>query len=340
MFWALYAFAVLSLGQTEIGSSTTHPFYNNPILLINITLIDEVTSTVRRFFYPTEAQNNSANQVATSLANINIGERIVLTENIVHHWCRVLRANVGEKGILFDGFGGECVVELTQISKKNAEAVLLAHITEDRHAAVMSTIGLVMSRGDRMDYAIQKATELGVTAIQLLSSHHGEVSLKPAQVDKKLLHWQQVAIAACEQCGLNRPPLIIAPKPINDWLQHSTDGAADTALPVAPLVTALSMDRYYHRLYQAPDLRLMLSVPADGQPAMPPVLTDMLARKMPHITLLIGPEGGLSPDERALAQDVGFLPWQIGDRVLRTETAPVVALATLNALSATASASL
>ena len=75
-----------------------------------------------------------------------------------------------------------------------------------------------MSRGERMDYAIQKSTELGVTAIQLLSSHHGEVNLKPAQVEKKLAHWQQVAIAACEQCGLNRPPLILAPLSIDDWL--------------------------------------------------------------------------------------------------------------------------
>lgn len=184
-----------------------------------------------------------------------------------------------------------------------------------------------------MDYAIQKATELGVTAIQLLSSHHGEVSLKPAQVDKKLLHWQQVAIAACEQCGLNRPPLIIAPRPINDWLQNRADTSMDAALPVSPLVAAFSLDDYYRMLSQKPDVRVMLSVPATGQPAMPPELTDMLARKMPHIELLIGPEGGLSPDEQAHAQRVGFLPWQIGNRVLRTETAPVVALATLNALS-------
>ena len=130
-----------------------------------------------------------------------------------------MRASVGDQGILFDGFGGEYQVQLKSISKKSATATLLSQVTDDKTAPIICEIGLVMSRGERMDYAIQKATELGVTAIQLLSSHHGEISLKPAQVDKKLAHWQQVAIAACEQCGLNRPPLILSPLSVNDWLK-------------------------------------------------------------------------------------------------------------------------
>lgn len=113
-----------------------------------------------------------------------IGDSAELTENIVHHWCRVLRAKIGDQGILFDGFGGEYQVQLQVISKKHATVTLLAHVDTDRSAAVFTKIGLVMSRGERMDYAIQKSTELGVTAIQLLSSHHGEVNLKPAQVEK------------------------------------------------------------------------------------------------------------------------------------------------------------
>ncbi|BFM03137.1 hypothetical protein Psyaliredsea_17840 [Psychrobacter alimentarius] len=95
-----------------------------------------------------------------------------------------MRANVGDQGILFDGFGGEYQVQLQTISKKHATATLLSHLADDRSSSVMTQIGLVMSRGERMDYAIQKSTELGVTAIQLLSSHHGEVNLKPAQVEK------------------------------------------------------------------------------------------------------------------------------------------------------------
>ena len=293
---------------------------------------------MRRFFYATDSNisndvTNENEKAATypQLSTLPIGASVELTESIVHHWCRVLRANIGDKGILFDGFGGEYQVQLQTISKKHATATLLAHVNTDRIAAVLTKIGLVISRGERMDYAIQKSTELGVTAIQLLSSHHGEVNLKPAQVEKKLAQWQQVAIAACEQCGLNRPPLIIAPLSIDDWLLNVA--ASEKEMVVSPMVAELSKDTYYKVLQQPADLRLQLSVPAAGQPLMPEALPVVLKKHAPYIELLIGPEGGLSADECAKAADVGFAPWQIGPRVLRTETAPVVALATLSALA-------
>ena len=297
---------------------------------------------MRRFFYATDSNisndvTNENEKAATypQLSTLPIGASVELTESIVHHWCRVLRANIGDKGILFDGFGGEYQVQLQTISKKHATATLLAHVNTDRNAAVLTKIGLVISRGERMDYAIQKSTELGVTAIQLLSSHHGEVNLKPAQVEKKLAQWQQVAIAACEQCGLNRPPLIIAPLSIDDWLLNvaASEKANEKEMVVSPMVAELSKDTYYKVLQQPADLRLQLSVPAAGQPLMPEALPVVLKQHAPYIELLIGPEGGLSADECAKAADVGFAPWQIGPRVLRTETAPVVALATLSALA-------
>lgn len=293
---------------------------------------------MRRFFYATNSNisNDVTNEKAATypqLSTLPIGASVELTESIIHHWCRVLRANIGDKGILFDGFGGEYQVQLLTISKKNATVTLLSHTNNDNSAPIFTKIGLVMSRGERMDYAIQKSTELGVTAIQLLSSHHGEVNLKPAQVEKKLAHWQQVAIAACEQCGLNRPPLIIAPIPINDWLKPiTTTTPVKIEATISSMVTTLSQDAYYQVLQQPADLRLQLSVPAAGQPAMPDSLLSVLQQPVPYIELLIGPEGGLSTDECAQAADVGFEPWQIGARVLRTETAPVVALATLQAL--------
>ncbi|WP_413501072.1 16S rRNA (uracil(1498)-N(3))-methyltransferase [Psychrobacter maritimus] len=293
---------------------------------------------MRRFFYATDSNisndvTNENEKAATypQLSTLPIGASVELTESIVHHWCRVLRANIGDKGILFDGFGGEYQVQLQTISKKHATATLLAHVDTDRNAAALTKIGLVISRGERMDYAIQKSTELGVTAIQLLSSHHGEVNLKPAQVEKKLAQWQQVAIAACEQCGLNRPPLIIAPLSIDDWLLNVA--ASEKEMVVSPMVADLSKDAYYKVLQQPADLRLQLSVPAAGQPPMPEALPVVLKQHAPYIELLIGPEGGLSADECAKAADVGFAPWQIGPRVLRTETAPVVALATLSILA-------
>ena len=295
---------------------------------------------MRRFFYATDSNisNDVTNAKAATypqLSTLPIGASVELTESIDHHWCRVLRANVRDKGILFDGFGGEYQVQLQTISKKHATATLLAHVKTDRNAAVLTKIGLVISRGERMDYAIQKSTELGVTAIQLLSSHHGEVNLKPAQVEKKLAQWQQVAIAACEQCGLNRPPLIIAPLSIDDWLLNvaASEKANEKEMVVSPMVAELSKDAYYQVLQQPADLRLQLSVPAAGQPPMPEALPVVLKQHAPYIELLIGPEGGLSADECAKAADVGFAPWQIGPRVLRTEAAPVVALARLSALA-------
>ena len=292
---------------------------------------------MRRFFYATSSDSSDKNTPTyPQLSTLPIGASVELTENIVHHWCRVLRANIGDQGILFDGFGGEYQVQLNTISKKHASATLLAHVKTDRNAAILTKIGLVMSRGERMDYAIQKSTELGVTAIQLLSSHHGEVNLKPAQVEKKLAHWQQVAIAACEQCGLNRPPLILAPLSIDDWLLNiaSIEKTKEKEMVFSPIVAELSKDAYYQVLQQPADLRLQLSVPAAGQPAMPEALPVVLKQRSPYIELLIGPEGGLSADECAKAADIGFKPWQIGSRVLRTETAPVVALATLATLHA------
>ena len=287
---------------------------------------------MRRFFYAVNNDNTDTSPLP-KLGELPLGSNVELPDSVVHHWCRVLRASIGDQGILFDGFGGEYIVELQAISKKNATATLLTHIDDDRTPPTITQIGLVMSRGERMDYAIQKATELGVTAIQLLSSHHGEVTLKPAQVDKKLAHWQQVAIAACEQCGLNRPPLILSPLSINDWLKSLDSDTSNRQLTVSPIVALLSQDTYYQALLQPADLCMQMSVPAAGQPAMPDNLLQILKQETPYIKLLIGPEGGLSPDERQQASSVGFRPWQIGPRVLRTETAPVVALSTLHALS-------
>ena len=318
---------------------------------------------MRRFFYAATDVNKDGKCDFAALSTFAMGTTLTLTESITHHWCRVLRANSGDQGVLFDGFGGEYLVELATISKKQATATVLAHDADDHTAPVISKIALVMSRGERMDYAIQKATELGVTAIQLLTSHHGEVTLKPTQVDKKLAHWQQIAIAACEQCGLNRPPLILAPVAISQWLQNSdTDLNAklngkiaiddsieinnnsnnkaistDKAASVSAVVEKLSQDSYYQILGHKADIRLMLSVPSADQPRAPAtlssVLTSVLTQPLPYIELLIGPEGGLSSAECQQAEQVKFLPWQIGHRVLRTETAPVVALATLHALS-------
>jgi 16S rRNA (uracil1498-N3)-methyltransferase len=226
-------------------------------------------------------------------AELNTGNTIELTESVFHHWVRVLRAKEQEQAIFFNGKGGEYRVTLTEINKKNAFVSADHFEPADRTPPFKVVLGQVMSKGDRMDYAIQKATELGVTTIQLLTSERCEMRLKYDRDQKKIDHWQSVAIAACEQCGMNIVPKILAPLRLEDWL--------DSELPATKLVLAPNKDQ-----------------------------VDVLNNVSKDLALLIGPEGGLSEAEINAANAVGFENWCIGSRVLRTETAPVAALAILN----------
>ena len=282
---------------------------------------------MRRFFY------NQPNL-------LQVGSTVPLTEEIFHHWCKVLRASIGEQSLFFDGQGGEYTVTLTDITKKQALVTINDFNPINRALPFTVNIALVMSRGERMDYAIQKATELGVSSIQLLTSQHGEVRLKADQADKKLAHWQQVAVSACEQCGLNIVPTLLAPKAFSDWIDEPA------GVPTSTNVT-----------------KLILAVPPDDSGVVPPCnqiegndiehndiepITPY-TNPLPQITnqfrqcslaqfwLLIGAEGGFSEQEITQAIEQGFMPWQIGERVLRTETAPVVALSSLLTLHQTLS---
>lgn len=223
-------------------------------------------------------------------------EQLILPDEVSHHWCKVLRAKIGDTAILFNGQGGEYTATLTDADKKSATVHLTTHNPINRTPPYTVTLGQVMSRGERMDYAIQKATEMGVRHIQLLTSEHCQEHLKYERDKKKLTHWQNIAIAACEQCGLNIVPTILPPIDLKSWLNtHQSK------------------------------LKLMMAV-SDGK---------FIPRDLPDdITLLVGPEGGLSDAEIELAITHGFHAWTIGERVLRTETAPVVALAALQTLHA------
>ncbi len=245
---------------------------------------------------------------------------------------------MGEQSLFFDGQGGEYTVTLTDITKKQALVTINDFNPINRDLPFTVNIALVMSRGERMDYAIQKATELGVSSIQLLTSQHGEVRLKADQAAKKLAHWQQVAVSACEQCGLNIVPNLLAPKAFSDWIDEPA------GVPTSSNVT-----------------KLILAVPPHDRGLVPPCnqiegndiehhdiepITPY-TNPLPHITnqfrqctlaqfwLLIGAEGGFSAQEITQAIEQDFMPWQIGERVLRTETAPVVALSSLLTLHQT-----
>ena len=220
---------------------------------------------------------------------LSAGTDLALGGNAAHHAGRVLRMDAGHWLTLFNGDGYDYQAQILEAGRN----ALQVRITEVLQAATESplaiTLGQVMSRGDRMDYAIQKATELGVTRIQPLSSERCEVKLSGDRERKRVANWQQVAISAAEQCGRAQIPEVAAPLRLGDWLNQCTQG-----------------------------LRLVLH--DQGAP-----LGDDSARPG-TVALLIGPEGGLEDHEIDAAQNAGFQPLALGPRIMRTETAPVAAL--------------
>ena len=210
------------------------------------------------------------------------------------HLARALRMREGDSVILFDGSGGEYPATISALSKKQVTVSTGAIQQREVESSLAVHLGIAVSRGERMDWVVQKATELGVSSISPLLTERTEVKLKGDRAEKKITHWQQVAISACEQCGRNRIPKIGTQQPLQTWLE-----SAD-----APLKLVL-----HHRADTLPPG----SVAAE------------------RAALLIGPEGGLSEGEIAAAEQRGFLSLSLGPRVLRTETAPIAALAILQA---------
>ena len=214
--------------------------------------------------------------------------RFDLPEAQAHYIGRVLRHAAGDAVQLFDGSGREFVGELVEVGKKNVQVELREQLTGLAESPLHIHLGQGLSRGERMDWAIQKATELGVAEITPIVSERCEVRLKDERADKRLAHWRQIAVSACEQCGRSVLPTIHAPLTLTEWLEQT---AAELKLVLHPVAEPLS---------------------SHARPA--------------SLAFLIGPEGGLSEAEVAQAQRAGYLAARLGPRVLRTETAPVVAL--------------
>lgn len=218
-----------------------------------------------------------------------------LDASSAQHIGKVLRMKKGFKLKLFNGDGYYYDAELSLVDRRNVRAVIGERSACDSESNLNTHLALVMSRGDRMDYAIQKATELGINTITPLSSERCEVKLDDEREDKRLKRWQQVAISACEQCGRASVPIINPVRSLSDFL----------AEPLADNVLALVL---HHRDTQ--DLKSIHPQPT-------------------NVTLLIGPEGGLSTEEIEMAKNTGYKACTLGPRVFRTETAPVAALAVL-----------
>ena len=222
---------------------------------------------------------------------------ITLPDASAHHAARVLRLSVGAAVILFNGQGGEWAGNIHHIGKRAVEVRVAAWRDMERETPLRVTLAQGISSGERMDYTLQKAVELGVHAIQPVACARSVVKLSGERADKRRIHWQNLVIAACEQCGRNRVPEVadIASLPV--WLAQPA---------TAPL-----------KLMFAPDAQHTLHT---------------LPRPDGDVTMLAGPEGGFSADEYGAALAAGFIPIRLGPRVLRTETAALAALAAMQTL--------
>ena len=211
-----------------------------------------------------------------------------LPEAQAHYLSRVLRLTAGAAVQLLDGSGQEYRGELTRVTKKTVQVDLRECLDGLPESSLHIHLGQGLSRGERMDWAIQKATELGVSEITPLFTERCEVRLNDERMQKRLEHWQQIAISACEQCGRSTVPVIHPPASLKDW---------------------------------------QAAVQADLKLVLHPVAQPLTEHAAPTtLAFLIGPEGGLTDTEVTQAAEQSFQPARLGPRVLRTETAPVVAL--------------
>lgn len=223
------------------------------------------------------------------------GAEVELPNRVVRH-VAVLRLNIGDSLTLFDGSGGEYGSTLSRVTRHSVRARVLAWHDLERESGIEITLAQGLSGSDRMDYAIQKATELGVRAIQPLAMERSVVRLSEERAERRLAHWRSIAAAACEQCGRNRLPEVRSVATLDAFLPGADSGAQNLLL--APSGT----------------VRLRELAPAQ------------------RITVLIGPEGGLSADEEGRVLRAGFTAVRMGPRVLRTETAPLAAIAALQSM--------
>ncbi|WP_421953672.1 16S rRNA (uracil(1498)-N(3))-methyltransferase [Polaromonas sp.] len=241
------------------------------------------------------------------------GSSVGLPEHAARH-VQVLRLQPGDSITLFNGQGdgqagseGEFEATIERMGRSDVQVLVGAYTATRREAPRAVHLAMGMPANERMDWLVEKATELGAASIQPLMSERSVLRIKGDRADKKLAHWRGVAIAACEQCGRNRVPVIHEAASLNDWLKSRVGDA-----PPAETGT-----------------RLLLSL-RDGTQALAGALDGRGA-----LTFLSGPEGGLGPAEETAAIAAGFRPVTLGPRVLRAETAPLACLSLISLLSPT-----
>ena len=229
-------------------------------------------------------------------ATLAVGDRIALPESAAGHLVRVLRAGPGDACVLFNGDGHDYDACVTAVGKRSAEVEVRAARALDNESPLRITLLQALARGEKMDWILQKATELGVVAVVPVESERSEVKLDGERVGKRIAHWRSVIVAACEQSGRAVVPAIAAPMPLASALDAQSASAG---------------------------LRLLLD-PRAGQ-----ALDAVAGHSSRELMLAIGPEGGWSPRDRDLLRAAGFVGMRLGPRILRTETAGIAAIAVL-----------
>lgn len=233
------------------------------------------------------------------------GQTLPLSKELAHYALTVLRLKHQRPVEVFDGQGNQARAILNVTSRRSAD-LMIESVSSPTTESPLNTILLqAISKGDRMDYTIQKTVELGISQIQPLFSEHCDVKLSGDKLDKKIKQWRDIAINACEQSGRNLVPEILPATTLEDWFNDQTDPEELTGFVLDPEAEK--------------SLKNLPSPPAD------------LWQQKLH--LLIGPEGGLSDNEVRLAVDKGFTAIRLGPRVLRTETAGVTVLSALQCIA-------
>lgn len=223
------------------------------------------------------------------------GSRATLPETAAAHLLRVLRASVGDHCVLFNGDGHDYDARIAAVDKRDAVVEVLQARKLDNESPLHITLLQALARGEKMDWILQKGTELGIAAVVPVMSERSEVRLEGHRMDKRVAHWRSVVIAACEQSGRARVPTVALPTPLVHALAQ-----------LSPQAQRLLLD-----------------------PHAPQSVRDIDCRSSTAVVLAIGPEGGWSPRDRESLRSAGFFGIRLGPRILRTETAGLAAIAAL-----------
>ena len=238
----------------------------------------------------------------SSITRIFTNENLVLNQELEldaatsSHILKVLRLKVGEQIILFNGAGGEFLSNISSATKKTASVTPIEHFDNNTSSSLNITLCQSLAKGDRVDFAVQKSTELGIQSIQLLHSERCQFGLKGERADKKIKHWQKIAISACEQSGRDTVPTVLMPLKLDEFFDHIESDA--------------------------------LCIIMDTTPDSPQQLPDTIGETQ-KIYILVGPEGGFTQTEVDLAISKRAVGINLGSRILRTETAGITLISIL-----------